>query len=301
MVPVLIFGVLNEIGWGKIKVNWQQFYLNTKKGIPLLGEFLFDFLYNMTDRYLILFFFTISAVGEYQIVMQISSLLLLFPKLLGTVLTPQLSRLFDKAKYSEAYALVDKCIDLHFLLTLPFIIGAMFMGPTLINLISATKLSIAQGWSIVLLPIGMSFYGLYLIICHIAFVTGHNGSVQAVNIYALLVKLGFSVFLLSMFNYIDILGLVVCVSSILTFYLAIRTINPYWKFTFSRWNAVKVVISCIPMVFIMYYLDYRLFTSVQVEYIKITYHIIFLFILYFSTLHLLEKYLKPRISYFEKG
>ncbi|WP_417835076.1 lipopolysaccharide biosynthesis protein [Thalassospira xiamenensis] len=203
-LPTLLFGILRETGVSKPIYHLPKFWRDTSLGLPLTGEFIIDFLVAFGDRYLIGLFLSAAAVGQYQASYALAGLLVFFPKLLGTILPPTLCRLWDENKPQQAEKLVSHALRLFLVLAIPFCVGALIVGPSILATLTTREIAYSGRWALALIALAMLFYGIVIILSSVTFVTRQTSVIFAANLIAMVMNLGLNLALISSFPTITI-------------------------------------------------------------------------------------------------
>ena len=231
---IFIYDILAKVGVVCPHTDWGKFFRDARVGLPIVWGFIFDFLLNTADRFFIVFFVSTAAVGEYQSAYQVAALLALYAQIIVLVLPAQLSRLVDHKKTDEAEYLVELCLHSFIMIALPFISGALLVGPTLVGLLSDLPAAQASRWVVPLIATSMAFYGIFLIFLQIGFVKGQNSRVQRANIFALAASLIINTSFLPFFPDIAVPGASKLIAYILSAWLVLRAVHSIWRIRFNR-------------------------------------------------------------------
>lgn len=232
-VPVLVFGVLRETGVERPRMPVGAFIGQARLGLPMTLEFVIDFLLAAGDRYIITFFLTVTAVGAYQPAYQIAAVLSFVPKVIGMVLPPQLSRLVDLGDKAEANRLLRLCLRLHVIIAVPFVIGALMVGPSLVQLLANSAVAEASRWVTPLIALGMAFYGVILLVSYIAFVLGQTWRIMRANIIAVGLNLALNIAFLTMIPDIAVVALATMLSYAVAAVYCVVAVRPHWSIPFE--------------------------------------------------------------------
>ena len=255
--PIFFLDILGRTGIEWPRTNWNIFFNNAKTGFPLIWGFISDFLLNVGDRYLILLFLSMSAVGEYQTAYQLAALLAFFPQIISVVLPTQMSRLWDQGNRIEAEYLVKLCLHMFLMIAIPFVVGALLTGPSVLALLANAKCATAARWVVPLVASGMVFYGVVLLFQQIGFVTGHNARIQGVNAIALIANFGLNATILPFLPDITVAGATTLVAYLLAATMSIRVMLPVWRIPVDWGRLMRYVVATGIMAALLLVLGYR--------------------------------------------
>lgn len=236
-LPTLVLGVFRETGLCLPRFDWPQFRADARLGLPLTGEFIVDFLVSFGDRYLIGLFLSMAAVGQYQSSYALAGLLAFFPKVLATVLPPPLCRLWDEGQRHEAEELVSQSLRLFLVLAIPFVVGALMAGPSVVALLTTPTMALAGRWAVALISAGMLFYGIVILLSGVAFVTRQTSVILTANVIAVIGNLGLNAALLPFYPDVTVPAAVSVVAYGLSFSYALYKVRPHLRITF-RWPSL---------------------------------------------------------------
>jgi len=108
-VPLLV-KICKEIGFRFPTLRMRNTIEDIRLGFPLVLSYIVDFILSGSDRYVIAFFMSTTAVGYYSPAYTLGSIIILFPKVFGVVLHPLISRATDHGEEKEIKVLVDYSI-----------------------------------------------------------------------------------------------------------------------------------------------------------------------------------------------
>lgn len=184
MLPLLVLGVLRETGVEKPRLVLGKLVADARIGLPLVGEFVVDFLVASIDRYLIGIFLSVAAIGQYQAGYSLATLVIFLPRLLGVVLPPPLCRLWDAGRRDEAVHLASQTIRFFLILAIPFVVGTFLVGPSMVALLTTPDIALHARWISGSVSVAMVFYGLTIIVSNMAFITRQTRLIFTVQLVA---------------------------------------------------------------------------------------------------------------------
>ncbi|KZB60468.1 hypothetical protein AUP42_07900 [Thalassospira lucentensis] len=245
--PTLILGILRETGLSRPLYHWPKFWRDTSLGLPLTGEFIIDFLVAFGDRYLIGLLLSAAAVGQYQASYALAGLLIFFPKLLGTILPPTLCRLWDENKIQQAELLVSHALRLFLILAIPFCVGALIVGPTLLATLTTPEIAYSGRWALALIALAMLFYGIVIILSSVTFVTRQTSVIFAANLIAIILNVGLNLALLSSFPTVTIPAAVSIAAYASAAVYALLKVSPSFKVSFHWPSLLRSLFATLMM------------------------------------------------------
>lgn len=194
-VPLLI-KLLHEIGPPRLRLPWHELVADARVGLPLAADLLVEFLLRSSDRYLILLFLSVEAVGRYQPAYTIGSVAIFLVAMMETILIPTLSRLVDTGQRAEAAQLMTMLLRLFLMLAIPIAFGALVAGPTLVSLLATAEIGAASRWVTPLVAAATVFYGLARLASITAYVLGRTATILVANTFGAAVNLALNLVLL---------------------------------------------------------------------------------------------------------
>ena len=227
VIPAFII-ILKEIG-----IKWVIFYRNIiseiKIGFPLVLNFIMDFILVGIDRYVIAFFLSVAAVGNYNVGYQLGSFIILLPKAMGTVLPQLMSKAIDTNKEDQAIIMVNYSIKIFLLLAIPFVFGSIILGKSLMSILANEEVA---NRAILVLPIvalGTLFFGLYIILSDVLLVHLKTKQIFKINLIAAIFNILSNFILFYFFRSIIIAAITTFFSYLISFLYIRGIIDQLWK------------------------------------------------------------------------
>jgi O-antigen/teichoic acid export membrane protein len=118
---------------------------------------------NVSDRYLITYFYNIDMTGGYAVVYATASGLSIFSMAIGTVLFPDLSALRKMNKTEEYRQRLSTVLKYFFVISVPATVGLMVIADRILLLLSSTAISKYTDLMYILAPT-MLAYGMFNIL-----------------------------------------------------------------------------------------------------------------------------------------
>jgi O-antigen/teichoic acid export membrane protein len=291
-LPILIYKVLIKINIFIAKKDWQIFFSNYRMGFPLVVGFIIDFLVANSDRFLIGHYLSSSAVGQYQVAYQLAVLLAFIPQIICIILPAKLLNLISSGEIKLAEEIVDLSLNIIFMIGFPFVLGAAFIGPSLISIFADRDTAIKTIWVLPIVSISMIFYGLFLVIYQIAFVKIENYKFQLINAISLAINFLINIIFLPIYP-----GLTVPALSTLTSYLFASILiyvifERKWNFNINFYKILMYVLSTFVMTIFVYYLGYEPGLLINKKFIYIIMDVLKSIFIYFLVLYTFSEFFK---------
>ncbi len=97
-------------------------------GLPTIPGNISSWVIFSSDRFVIAYFLGVTSVGIYSAAYSLGNLPILILTILGLVLPPNLSKLFDEGKIHEIKTHLSYSLKYSLLLIIPFVFGAIFLA-----------------------------------------------------------------------------------------------------------------------------------------------------------------------------
>ncbi|WP_170310158.1 MATE family efflux transporter [Thalassospira povalilytica] len=255
-VPAFVWGVIRETGVSWPSTDWKKFWAGAKLGLPINGEFLVDFLVAFGDRYLIGLFLTVSAVGQYQAAYALAGLLTFFPKVISTVLTPALCKLWDTKNIYAAEQLFFQAVRFYIIIGVPFVVGTLLVGPSLIAVLTTPSIAESGRWAVALISVGIFFYGFVILISSAAFVIRHTKIIIYANIVAVTVNILLNLVFLQVYPNVSVPAAISIASYGVAFAYALSAVRATFVFTFDVSTIFCVFFASFVMAITLWFAGY---------------------------------------------
>jgi O-antigen/teichoic acid export membrane protein len=146
---------------------WPRF-LRTKEylrfGLPAMPSLLSWWAVSSSDRYVIASYLGLDSVGIYSAAYGIGNILFLIISILGLVLTPTLSRLYDEEKMDELVTQISYSLKYFLMLAIPFVVGAAVLARPLLTLFSTSNMASRGNVVLPLIALSVLLCGAYGIV-----------------------------------------------------------------------------------------------------------------------------------------
>src|SRR5262249_5904548 len=124
----IAFVIVRELGVRPAFYTRESLATDIGRGLPLVLNNVLDFTLAVSDRYLIAFFLSVTAVGYYAPAHMLGSLIVFVPKAIGAAFPQLLSRAVDSGRQHEAETMFEYTIKLFLLLAIPFVFGCAVLA-----------------------------------------------------------------------------------------------------------------------------------------------------------------------------
>ena len=151
IVRVILFGLLLSLINKKVPIKIPRFskireYL--KFGLPTVPANISSWAVSSSDRYIIAFYLGATSVGIYSVGYGFGGILVMIVGMLGFVLPPTLSHLYDNGRMDEVKITLQYSMKYFFLFAIPFFFGTIVLARNII-LIFATNEIASKGYFVV--------------------------------------------------------------------------------------------------------------------------------------------------------
>lgn len=243
----LIFKICREIGFYLPVIRIVDLAADMKLGFPLILVYLTNFIMRTSDRYIIAFFISVTAVGYYNPAYTLGSLMIFFPMVSGVVLPPLVSKAFDSGKEVEARIMINYTVKGFLLLSIPFVVGSYVMSKQLLILLTNYEVAENAYLIVPVVAMGTIFYGLIVILSNVLFVKMKTNVTLCANIIGAIINLVLNLVLFYIVRDIMIAALSALVSFVVAFIFIYRNINRFWEIHFDIKVIMKSIVASILM------------------------------------------------------
>jgi O-antigen/teichoic acid export membrane protein len=228
--------------------NIKGLISDIKLGFPLVINFIFDFILAGSDRYFIAFYLSVTDVGFYTPGYVLGSLVILVPKAMGGALPQLMSKAVDNQYEYEAQQMLNYSIKIFILLTIPFIIGSMALGKTILSLIANVEIAENAYWVTPIVAVGILFYGLNILLSNVMYVRLKTHAVLKMNLWAAAFSLLSNVILFYFFKSIIVAALTSFASYFVAFlYISHSVRREKWPIDYQPAVVLKSIAGSLVM------------------------------------------------------
>ena len=188
---VLLFSIKSQIGIKRPHFHRIREYLSF--GLPTIPASISAWVVASSDRYVISYFLGATSVGIYSAGYGIGSIILMAGGVLGFVLPPTLSKLYDEGKMEEVKTHLSYSLKYLLAVTIPFVFGAVILAEPVLRMFTTPEIA-SQGYFVVpLVALSTLFTTAYVPIAHIIILVKKTRIAATIWIVCALVNLGLNI------------------------------------------------------------------------------------------------------------
>lgn len=249
----LVVMIGREIGLSFSFYKPSQLVSDMKLGFPITLSVFLDFLMAGSDRFVIAYFLSATAVGFYAPAYTLASLIIVFPKVLGVVLPPLLSKAVDTGQHDVADVLVRKATNLFLLFIVPYIAAMLVLARPILALLANEEIASSVSYLTPIIGVGFIFYGLNIIFAHnVAFTKLQTKWILYSNTAAGILSVSLNVLFMSFFKDLLIPALTSVASFVFAYFFLWKGIRRIVKVKFD-WPIIgKVLMASLLMSLVVY-------------------------------------------------
>lgn len=174
-------------------------FLRTKAylrfALPLMPSSLSWWIISSSDRYVIAGYLGLDSVGIYSVAFGIGNTMALVVGVLGLVLTPTLSHLYDEAKMDELSTRIGYTLKYFLMLAIPFVVGAAVIARPILTLFSTPTIA-SQGHVVLpMIAFSILLLGASSIVGQVLLLTKRTALAGVVGLAAAALNLGLNILL----------------------------------------------------------------------------------------------------------
>lgn len=236
----LILIVQSRIGLGRPRFSRIRDYLSF--GLPTIPGNVAAWVVASSSRYVIGYFLGATAVGIYSAGYGLGSIISMATAVLGFVLPPALSKLYDEGRMEEVKIHLSYSLKYLLAVAMPFVFGAAILAEPLLRLFSTAEIA-SQGYFIPpLIALSLLFDAAYGVTAHILVVAKKTKTMGLVWIIAAVANLGLSIVIVPR---LGILGAALAAVVAYSLALGVGSYYSFKEFKFSiDWRfAIKSLIA----------------------------------------------------------
>jgi O-antigen/teichoic acid export membrane protein len=225
---VLCFLIKSQIGIRRPRFSTIREYLSF--GLPTIPGSISAWVVASSDRYVIGYFLGVTSVGVYSAGYGLGSVIMMPAGILGFVLPPTLSKLYDEGRMDEVKTHLSYSLKYTLATTIPFVFGSAILAEPVLRLFSTAQIA-SDGYFIVpLVALGILFYSTYAIIGHILVVAKKTKIMGLIWIIAAVVNLGLNIVV------VPHLGILGAALTTLVAYILALGVGTYYSFREFRFR-----------------------------------------------------------------
>lgn len=294
----LMLKIFREIGFCLSAIKVDDLLADMKLGFPLTLTNVTNFILRSSDRYVIAFFISVTAVGYYSPAYTLGSLIIFFPMVSGVVLPPLLSKAVDNGRKQEAQVMVNYTIMGFLLISIPFVTGSYVLGRPILNLLANADVAEKAYLIVPVIAIGTIFYGLNVILNNVLFVQMRTKTMFWINTMVAIINLVLNLVLIYVFRNIMIAALSALISYCISFIIMYRIISNFWKVGFNQTAIMKSISASILMMVSMLWVFSYILNKRQPVYILC--EIVFGGLVYLALLFIFRVFSDKELTFLKK-
>ena len=295
---ICLFVVMRELGGKVLFYNIQELIADIKIGFPLILNFIVDIVLIGSDRYVIAFFMTSTAVGFYNPGYVLGSLIAFIPKAMGTALPQLMAKAIDQGNGHEAQQMLNYALKIYLLLAIPFLFGSILFSKAILVLLANQEVAANSFLVTPIVAAGTVFYGIIILLSNTLFVLQKTYSMLKVNLFAAIFNLSANLILLYLFRNILVAAITTLLSYLLVFIYVKNKVEKLWPVDYHVFVILKSTIASIMMILIILMISDRTYEFTSI--LTLIKQIIFGIALYFVILFTLRTFTKKEIQYFKE-
>ena len=237
---ILFFLVRSQIGIRMPHFSRTREYLSF--GLPNIPADMSSWAVAFSDKYVISYFLGVTAVGIYSAGYVLGSAPMLFAAVLGYVLPPTVSKLYDEGRMNEVKTHLSYSLKYSLALAIPFVFGAAILAKPVLGLFSTAEIA-SEGYFILpLVTLSSLFFAAYAPIFNILILVKKTKIIGAIWITCMLVNLGLNILVVPRWGIIG-----AAITTIIAYGLALGLATYYgfkeFKFAIDWRFAIKSLIA----------------------------------------------------------
>jgi len=193
-VSYLVFYVRPYIGFKLPHFKPIKGYLNY--GLPTLPASMSFWLVNITDRFIISFLLSTSAVGVYSAAYAIGNIPHLISGLINFIMMVALSELYDKGKMNEVRHHLSYSLKYFLTLSIPFAFGSMVYSDRVLYALSTQEIAENAGLITPIVSLAHILLGVYAVLTYVLLLRKKTKILPVIWLFALSLNLGLNFYLI---------------------------------------------------------------------------------------------------------
>jgi len=287
--------ISKELGLRFINYTWISLVSDLKLGLPLMLNYIQDFILSGSDRYLIAFYLSITYVGYYNPAYVLGSMIILIPKAMGTVLPQLLSKAIDQMNQDKAEIMLNYAIKIFLFVAIPFIFGASVISKDILVLFANSDVAENAYFVTPIVAAGLLFYGLNLILSNILFVRMRTTKIFKMNLLAASFNILTNVVLLYFIKSLYVPAITTLLSYLITFIYIINEVKLDWHVDIPLKVVSKIILSSLIMYSILVFIFNNLLIGSSV--LIIISQFLLSIVVYFASLFALKTFSQKEIQF----
>ena len=249
-VLVILFSLVwRQIGLGRPSFRNMRQYL--RFSLPTVPGNISWWVMSVSDRYVIAYLLGATLVGVYSAAYGLANILALIIGILGMVLTPALSKLYDEGNVNELATHLSYSLKYLLLLGIPFVFGAAVLAKPLLTLFSTPEIASQSCQVVPLLAASILLFGASVVIGTVLALVKKTAISGLIMVLAAAVNLGLNLILVPR---VGITGSAVGILVANAFALGVGSYYSFKEFSFpiDWYFIIKSLIASSTMVLVIW-------------------------------------------------
>jgi len=198
--------------------------------VPTIPGNISAWVVSSSDRYVIGYFLGAASVGVYSAGYALGAVPLMAAGVLGFVLPPTLSKLYDEGRMDEVKMYLTYSLKYSLALAIPFVFGAALLAEPVLRLFSTAEIASEGYFVLPVIALGTLFFAAYVPIMHIIVLVKKTRITGAIWIVCALVNLGLNILIVPRWG---ILGAAITTLIAYALAMALTTYYAFKEFKFT--------------------------------------------------------------------
>ena len=240
---ILFFSVKSQIGIKRPRFSRIREYLSF--GLPTIPGNISSWVVASSDRYVIGYFLGSASVGIYSAGYGLGHIPFMVSRVLGFVLPPTLSKLYDEGKMNEVRTHLGYSLKYLLAIAIPFVFGAAILAEPILRLFSTAEIANKGYFIMPLIALSALFYTIYEPMAHIILLVKKTRITGTIWIACALVNLGLNILVVP---HLGILGAAITTVIAYALVMGLATYYSLKEFRFTidwRFIAKSLIASAI--------------------------------------------------------
>jgi len=244
LLLILSFSIRSQIGIKRPRFLRIREHLSF--GLPTIPLNMAAWAVSSSDRYVIGHFLGAASVGIYSAAYGLGLVIGMVSGILGFVLPPTLSKLYDEGRMAEVKTILSYSLKYSLALAIPFVFGAFILAQPVLRLFTTQEIA-DQGYFILpLIALSALFYAIYGVVFYILFLVKKLKIVGIAWAIAASVNLGLNILIVPR---LGIIG--AAIATVIAYLLALGIVTHYsfkeFRFDLQRSFIAKSLIASAVM------------------------------------------------------
>jgi len=226
---ISLFIVIFQIGFRVPKFSNIKAYLSF--GLPLIPFGIFSWIINSGDRYVIGYFMGPASVGIYSAAYGLGNIISMFAAPIGFNLYPTISKLWEEEKTEEVKIYLKYSVKYFLMLSIPSVLGLYILSKQILtSLTTAEFVSFSASIVILLVALGVTFYGVYSILVYIIMLAKKTKIIGILVGISAIINMSLNIF------FVPMIGIVGAAIATLIAFCALTIVTAFISFKYLRFE-----------------------------------------------------------------